>query len=173
MNLAEGGAFFVLDKSPINQPLGFVDGYGVATDYYHMTQPHPSGAPMALSMQRALMHAGWDASSVSYVNAHGTGTKANDSSEATAIASVFADSIYYNSTKALHGHTLAAAGALEAAITADGLVSGTFFVDERLSQQSKIPTFDGTNTPRRALSNSFGFGGHNVTLALSYPGGAG
>ena len=169
MNLAEGGAFFLLEKHASDSPLGYVTGYGVSTDYFHMTQPHPSGDPMALSMGRALGDASWQPSEIGYINAHGTGTPANDASESTAITSMFGHEIFYNSTKALHGHTLAGAGALEAAIAVETLRSGSFFWDQRLGQKTSSPDFQ-KDVQRKALSNSFGFGGHNVTLALSADG---
>ncbi len=162
MNLSEGGAFFVLEAKPKDQPLGAVAGYGMATDFFHMTQPTPTGEPMALCMRRALDNAGWTPDMVSYVNAHGTGTKANDAAEELAIKHVFGAEAFFNSTKAMHGHALAGAGALEAALTIDALNSQTFFADPRLPDHVAAPL-----KARYAISNSFGFGGHNVSLALS------
>ncbi|MCX6124762.1 MAG: beta-ketoacyl synthase N-terminal-like domain-containing protein [Proteobacteria bacterium] len=165
LNLSEGGAFFVLEKSHKEEPIAMFNGYGVATDFHHMTLPNPTGQPMGVSMSRAVASAGWLPCDVNYVNAHGTGTKANDAAELLAIESVCGTEVFFNSTKAMHGHALAGAGPLEAALTIDALESGQFFVDPRLTPAKSIVEFG--SRPRRALCNSFGFGGHNVTLALS------
>ena len=165
MNLSEGGAFLVLEKTPKDAPLGYVAGYGASTDFHHMTQPSPSGAPMALCMKRALDHANWSSDLVTYVNAHGTATKANDAAESSALESLFGGQVFFNSTKALHGHMLAGAGAFEAVMVLDALRQNQYFVDPRLTNISVRPNT--SNAKGLALSNSFGFGGHNVTLALS------
>jgi 3-oxoacyl-[acyl-carrier-protein] synthase I len=164
MNLGEGGAFLVLEKAPKDHPMGFLAGYGTNTDFHHMTQPSPSGLPMALCMQRALDHAKWSADMVTYVNAHGTGTKANDAAETCAIESAFGHQVFFNSTKAMHGHMLAGAGAFEAVMTLDALRQNQYFVDPRLPGTPPLPNCLGSMG--HALTNSFGFGGHNVTLAL-------
>jgi 3-oxoacyl-(acyl-carrier-protein) synthase len=165
MNLGEGGAFLVLEKTPKDAPLGYVAGYGASTDFHHMTQPSPSGAPMALCMQRALDHANWSTDRITYVNAHGTATKANDAAEAAAMSSLFGDQVFFNSTKGLHGHMMAGAGAFEAVMTLEALRQKQYFVDPRLTELSVRPNT--SDAPGYALSNSFGFGGHNVTIALS------
>lgn len=120
---------------------------------------------MALCMQQALDHANWSTDRITYVNAHGTATKANDAAESAALNSLFANQVFFNSTKALHGHMLAGAGAFEAVMTLAALKQNQYFVDPRLTEISIGPNT--SDAPGYALSNSFGFGGHNVTLALS------
>jgi 3-oxoacyl-[acyl-carrier-protein] synthase-1 len=163
LNLAEGGALFLLEApdgvdSP--RPLAFLTGAGAASDAYHMTHPDPEARGMELAMRRALADACLAPGDVGYVNAHGTGTIPNDQTESLALARIFTDAPY-SSTKELHGPTLGGAGALEAAVAIAALAEGEVW----------LPAQTGAKPRRKplahALSNSFGFGGNNVSLVFS------
>ena len=149
-----------------------IAGYGAATDTHHLTQPHPSGIGPRMAMERALADAKWNASQVDYINAHGTATPLNDASEGAAINALFASNIAVSSTKGFVGHTLGAAGALEAVFCIMALREQC--APPNLNWQSPDSAFafqplkTATRLPlQRILSNSFGFGGANATVALS------
>ncbi len=166
--LGEGAAFFLIEREgPIK-----ISGYGSATDTHHLTQPHPSGFGPAMAMRRALDSADCDPDSVDYINAHGTGTPQNDACEAVAIQDV-CQKAAVSSTKAMTGHTLGAAGAIEAAFCAISLQHD--FLPPTLNFRSPDPgvTLDlvvnaaRKTTCRKVLSNSFGFGGANASILLA------
>jgi 3-oxoacyl-[acyl-carrier-protein] synthase II len=150
-------------------------GYGATGDAFHMTQPAPKGEGAQRSMARALKDAGAVPADVQYINAHGTSTPYNDLNETLAIKAVFGDSakdVLVSSTKSATGHTLGAAGGIEMVISAlavrDGVAPPTinYTTPDPECDLNYVP-----NAPIRreidlALSNSFGFGGHNVTLAV-------
>jgi 3-oxoacyl-[acyl-carrier-protein] synthase II len=155
--------------------LGEVVGYGATCDAFHITAPDPSGAGAARAMQAAIDEAGVAPSEVAYINAHGTATKANDSGEAKAIRQVFgADSkVRVSSTKGMTGHLLGAAGAIEAVITMAALDRGELPENVGCFNQDpecpvRLVNHDNQSAPdaRYAISNSFGFGGHNAVLAF-------
>ncbi len=177
--MAEGAAFVILE--PLERAVGRgawiygqVLGYGRNADAYHITAPSPGGAGAAACMQLALDDAGLGPSDIGHVNAHGTSTPLNDASEAEAIRKVFGDNAPpVTSTKGVTGHMIAGAGAAEAAITLlslrDGLVPPTANL-AHLGDDIGLDVVAGsprTLAPRAALSNSFGFGGHNATLILA------
>lgn len=150
-------------------------GYGASADAYHITAPEPSGAGAQYAMKSALADAGADIRDVDYINAHGTSTPHNDAMETAAIKAVFGDhamELVVSSTKSMVGHLLGAAGATEAIFcalaTRDGKIPPTINFSEA------DPDCDLDYAHNRvvdgpvglALSNSFGFGGHNVTLAI-------
>lgn len=152
-----------------------VAGYGMTADAFHITQPAPEGEGAQRSMRRALRDAGIGPADVQYINAHGTSTPYNDQNETRAIRAVFGEhamSVNISSTKSATGHTLGAAGGLEFAICSlvvrDGMIPPT------INYRTPDPECDLNYTPNTAvrrdvdvaLSNSFGFGGHNVTLAV-------
>jgi 3-oxoacyl-[acyl-carrier-protein] synthase II len=153
---------------------GEVAGYGRNADAYHITAPSPGGAGAAVCMQMALDDAGIDAAEVGHVNAHGTSTELNDAAEAEAVRKVFGDSPPpVTSTKGVTGHLIGAAGAVEAvaAILAvrDGVVPPTANL-ERLGDDIELDVVAGSGRevgPKPAISNSFGFGGHNACLVLT------
>ncbi len=152
-------------------------GYGVTTDAHHPTAPRPDGAGAAESMRRALASGGVDATAVGYVNAHGTGTKLGDVAETTALAAVFgAGAVPVSSTKGLTGHLLGASGALEAAVTAlalgRGLLPPTYHLDDPDPDcpADHVRAAPRVAAPEYALSNSFGFGGQNVSLLIGRAG---
>jgi 3-oxoacyl-[acyl-carrier-protein] synthase II len=155
---------------------GEIVGYGMSADAYHLTNPHPEGRGAAAAMRMALRNAGLAPEAVGYVNAHGTSTPVGDVHEVKALKTVmgpYAQQVPVSSTKSMIGHTLGAAGAIEAAICLlamrDGVLPPTINVDDQ-DPECDIDVIP--NEARRtqvdvALSNSFGFGGHNVTLIMT------
>jgi 3-oxoacyl-[acyl-carrier-protein] synthase II len=150
-------------------------GYGVSCDAYHMTSPDPEAGGAVLSMRAALAEAGLTPAQVDYINAHGTATPANDAMETKGIKTVFGPRAYVipvSSTKAMTGHTLGAAGAIEAVVSALAIRHG--FIPPTIHHDTPDPECDldyVADGSRRAdidvvLSNSFAFGGNNTTLVL-------
>jgi 3-oxoacyl-[acyl-carrier-protein] synthase II len=150
-------------------------GYGASGDAYHMTAPSEDGNGAARAMRRALQDAGMALEDVEYINAHGTSTPAGDPIEVVAVKSVFgahAHKLMMGSTKSMTGHLLGAAGGLEAVIT--GLTIARGIVPPTINLEKPDPTCDLDFVPhkarptpvRAAISNSFGFGGHNVSLVM-------
>ncbi len=155
--------------------LGEVVGYGMSGDAHHMTAPAPDGEGAQRAMRDCLADGGIDPTSVGYVNAHGTSTPLGDVAETTAVKAVFGDharNLIFASTKSMTGHLLGAAGALEFAVSL--LVATTGKVPPTINQDVPDPECDLYSVPNTmiersvdvAISNSFGFGGHNVTLAV-------
>jgi len=151
-------------------------GYGMSSDGFHMTLPRPGGAGAAWAMKNALGNAGLDASDVDYINAHGTSTQANDSAETAAIRTVFgdhADGLPVSSTKSMTGHLLGGAGALESMVCIlalrDGVVPPTinYEIPDPECDLDYVPNEARQVRVRRAMTNSFGFGGHNVALVFT------
>ncbi len=182
--MGEGAGILVLEKLEDAQARGAhiyaeILGYGLSADAYHITAPLEDGAGAALAMAGALRDAGLSPADVEYINAHGTSTPLNDRAETIAIKSVFGEHAYrlaVSSTKSVTGHLLGASGAIEAIITAKALEEG--ILPPTINYETPDPECDLDYTPNRArhkairvaLSNSFGFGGHNACLALGrYP----
>lgn len=166
MNVAEGGSWLLVERSRedvVPAPLISLLGVGESSDAHHMSAPDPTGKSQGRAMQKALADAQVQALDVKYVNAHGTGTRANDTAEQSAIVELLADRPA-SSTKCIIGHQLGAAGATEAVIAAEvarGLpICGTGAIDE-----ADFPLTLGA--PSHVLSNSFAFGGANISLLLS------
>ncbi|MPZ85359.1 MAG: beta-ketoacyl-ACP synthase II [Actinophytocola sp.] len=177
--LAEGAAMVVLERvghADGRGAAGYADvrGWGATTDAHHPTTPRPDGSGAAECMRRALDSAGIEASDVGYVNAHGTSTKLGDVAETAALGAVFGpDGPPVSSTKALTGHMLGTSGVVEAAASAlavaRGVLPPTYNLDE---VDPACPATHIRATPLEkeidhALTNSFGFGGQNVSLVLS------
>src|SRR5688572_5087695 len=152
-----------------------VAGYGATGDAYHLTAPAPNGEGAQRAMKRAMKDAGFGADDVQYINAHGTSTPANDMNETAAIKAVFgefAKSVSISSTKGATGHMLGAAGAIEFIIST--LVVREGVIPPTINYETPDPECDLDYTPNKSvdrevtgvLSNSFGFGGHNTTLAV-------
>jgi 3-oxoacyl-[acyl-carrier-protein] synthase II len=150
-------------------------GYGQTADAYHITAPAEGGEGAVRAMLRALKEAGATPDEVDYVNAHGTSTPANDKNESAAIKTALGQRAYdivVGSTKSMTGHTLGAAGGIEAVISAlvcrEGKIPPTINFTERDPDCDLNYATDGVveRPVRLALSNSFGFGGHNVSLAV-------
>jgi 3-oxoacyl-[acyl-carrier-protein] synthase II len=178
--MAEGSAVLVLEdynhaKARGAKIYGEVIGYGMSGDAYHITQPHPEGDGAYRSMRMALKNALLLPEDIGYINAHGTSTYYNDKLETYAIKRAFGEaamSVPVSSTKSMIGHTLGAAGAIEALICLlamrDGKLPPTinYEVPDPECDLDYIPNVARDANATYALSNSFGFGGHNVTLAL-------
>jgi len=150
-------------------------GYGATGDAYHLTAPAPNGEGAQRAMKRALKDAKLEPKDIQYINAHGTSTPANDLNETAAIKAVFGDAIKdinVSSTKSATGHMLGAAGAVEFVVST--LVVGEGMIPPTINYETPDPECDLNYTPNVAvkrdvsavLSNSFGFGGHNTTLAV-------
>jgi 3-oxoacyl-[acyl-carrier-protein] synthase II len=179
MSIGEAAAFFVLEDAERCRARGGrvharLAGYGMTTDAHHVTAPHPEGEGMIQAMRQALEDAGRPATAVGYVNAHGTGTLQNDRAEALALRSVFGEGgVLLSSTKSLVGHTMAAAGSVEAMATVLALQHGLLPPTANLEHPDPEVAFDclpGVARPAEieaALSNSFGFGGQNVSLVFT------
>lgn len=178
--LGEGGATLVLEDLEHAQKrganiLGEIVGYGATSDAYHITSPDPTGAGAARAMKLAIKEAGINPSEISYINAHGTATHANDEGESKAINQVFGSdsNVRVSSTKGMTGHLLGAAGAIEAVLTVATLQKGQlplnigcFNQDPNCSVNLVTAENSDASNARYAISNSFGFGGHNAVLAF-------
>jgi 3-oxoacyl-[acyl-carrier-protein] synthase II len=176
----EGAAVLVLESLDHAQARGAriyaeVLGYGASADAYHMTAPLDQGEGAVQAMLSALHDAGIEPGSVDYINAHGTSTPLNDKAETRAIKQVFGDAAYQipvSSTKSMTGHLMGAAGALEALVCVKTLEK--HMIPPTVNYEIPDPTCDLDYVPNRArkadvriaLSNSFGFGGHNASLVL-------
>ncbi|MGX9416872.1 beta-ketoacyl-ACP synthase [Vibrio sp. WJH972] len=172
INVGEGGALFILtaDKSDIE-----LAGYGESSDAHHLSSPLPCGSGAYDSMQQALANAQCSTEQVDYINAHGTSTQQNDAMESKAISDLFSTSIPVSSTKALTGHCLGAAGAVEIAIGCLILRHPDEPLPKQWPSQRKvdinIPQIQLVEEelivePKVVLSNSFAFGGNNVSLII-------
>ena len=176
--LGEGAAMLVLEPLDAARArgtaiLGEIIGFGMSSDAFHITQPSADGA--ARAMRSALTDAGIEPSAIGYINAHGTATLANDATETAAIRQVFgphADRLAVSSTKSMHGHTLGAAGAIEAVATLLALHHGilpptaNFTEPDPACDLDVIPNIARPALTEFALSNSFAFGGLNAVLAF-------
>jgi 3-oxoacyl-[acyl-carrier-protein] synthase II len=176
--LAEGGAVLVLEDLEFARARGArilaeLVGYGLSADAYHITQPAPGGEGALRSMRAALQHAGLSPDDIDYINAHGTSTPAGDIAETEAIKRLLGERAYrvpVSSSKSQFGHLLGAAGAIEAIVSILAIQEG--LLPPTINYTTPDPQCDldyVPNTPRTArvdvvLSNSFGFGGHNVSL---------
>jgi 3-oxoacyl-[acyl-carrier-protein] synthase-1 len=173
ISIGEAAAFALLVRADTD--VGNVPrllGYGESSDAHHMSTPHPSGRGARLAMNEALNRAALDAREVQYVNLHGTASLKNDEIEAEALAEMFPASAHASSTKGWTGHTLGAAGALEAVITLLALESGLMpgnlnsrQLDPACGPQVRLANARGP--VRHAMSNSFGFGGSNCVLLFA------
>jgi 3-oxoacyl-[acyl-carrier-protein] synthase II len=179
----EAGAVLVLEElehalARGAEPICEVRGYGMSGDAHHVTEPDPSGRGQVQAMRAALRDGGLDAAEVDYVNAHGTSTPSGDPVEVGAVRQLVGDDrareVLVSSTKSMHGHAMGAAGGLEAALAAlairDGVVPPTINLDDLDPACAGVDHV--ANAARRApirvaLSNSFGFGGHNAVIALA------
>jgi 3-oxoacyl-[acyl-carrier-protein] synthase II len=181
--MGEGSVIFVLEDMDFArqrgaQVLAEIAGYGASADMYHFTAPHPEGKGASRAMRRAIKNSGVDPKDVDYINAHGTSTKLGDLAETKAIKEVFGDQAHkvaISSTKSVHGHLLGAAGAIEAAACVMAINRG--LIPPTINLDHQDPECDLDYVPNRArkadvkvaMSNSFGFGGHNATLVIKAP----
>lgn len=175
--IGEGAGVFVLESAAHASARGArsrgrLQGYGASADAHHVTTPHPDGLGARLAMQGALRNAGLAPQAVDYVNAHGTSTPGNDVVESRAIAELFGHQVLVSSTKGVTGHLLGAAGAIEAAYTLLALEHGQVPPTANLREPDPAIKVDLVRGEARsqpikvALSNSFGFGGQNVSLVF-------
>ncbi|HYH65712.1 MAG TPA: beta-ketoacyl-ACP synthase II [Urbifossiella sp.] len=181
--LAEGAGILVIEELEHAKARGAkiyaeVVGCGNTADAYHITAPHEDGAGAAAAMRAALAEAGWNPSDVDYINAHGTSTPLGDVAETKAVKLVFGDharKLMMSSTKSMIGHLLGASGGVEAIACALSIQEGKVHPTANLTEQDVAGGCDLDYVPntardarvRRVLSNSFGFGGHNCSLALA------
>ena len=178
--MGEGAVMFVLEDMEFARARGArvlaeIAGYAASADMHHFTAPHPEGVGAIRAMRRALEKSGVRPEQVDYVNAHGTSTKLGDVAETRAIKEVFgehAHRVAVSSTKSTHAHLLGAAGAMEAAACVLAIERGSIPPTINLDNQDPECDLDYVpNHARRArvdvaISNSFGFGGHNATLVI-------
>ena len=172
MSVAEGAGILLLSTVKPEVPLGQILGYGLTCDAYHSASPHPEGKGAFQAMRNAINDAGSNARTIDYINLHGTGTPDNDLAESKAIRSIFLHLPPLSSIKGATGHSLAASGAIEAAIAAicvqKGLLpanTGCVMPDPKL-QLTPIST-PASQPVSTVLSNSFGFGGNNACIIVS------
>ena len=178
--MSEGGGIVILEELEFAKKRGaeiFAElvGYGASDDAYHITAPPPEGEGGALCMANAIKDAGIKPEDISYINAHGTSTKLNDSTETKAIKTVFgeyAKKIPVSSTKSMTGHLLGATGAVEFIVCV--LAVKNDIIPPTINYENPDPECDLDYVPNKkrevkvnyALTNSFGFGGHNATLIV-------
>jgi 3-oxoacyl-[acyl-carrier-protein] synthase II len=178
--MGEGAAILILEELEHAKRRGAtiyseIVGYGATGNAYHLTAPAPNGEGAQRAMKRALNDAGLRPEDIQYINAHGTSTPANDLNETAAIKAVFGDhasKVSVSSTKSATGHMLGAAGAVEAVIGTLAINNG--IVPPTINYNTPDPECDLDYTPNKpvnrevnaVISNSFGFGGHNTTLAI-------
>jgi len=174
ISIGEAAAYALIEPVSDRSDIWLL-GAGESSDAYHMSAPHPEGHGARRAMQLALDSAGLEPGAIDYINLHGTGTPSNDRSESQAVTSLFGAATPCSSTKGATGHTLGAAGALEAVISALALRHG--FIPAGVPTASVDPTLTACyqrrkrNAPlARVLSNSFGFGGTNCSLILGRAG---
>ena len=181
--LAEGAGVLVLEERDHAIARGAailaeLVGYGMTDDANHIVQPAPGGEGCARAISFALAEAGITPADIGYINAHGTSTPLNEKLETEALKRAFGDAIYQiptSSTKSMTGHTLGAAGAIEATLTISALQHG--ILPPTINQETPDPDCDLDYIPNVArekpisiaMSNSMGFGGHNVSLIFKHP----
>jgi 3-oxoacyl-[acyl-carrier-protein] synthase II len=179
--IGEGAGSMILERESHAKKrganiFGVFSGYGISNDAYHATQPHPDAVGGILAIQRALEDSQLEYTDIDYVNLHGTGTKHNDLMEIKALQCIFGDRIAtlpISSSKSMIGHTLGAAGAIEAVISVMAIHKG--FLPPSLNFKEKIKGYDYTVVEKakenvklkNVLSNSFGFGGNCASLIFS------
>jgi 3-oxoacyl-[acyl-carrier-protein] synthase I len=177
ISIGEAAAFALLERVPENLDPDSVLLYGVgeSSDAYHMSAPHPEGLGAKRAMQAALTAASMEPGDIDYINLHGTGTPSNDRSESQAVTSIFGPTTPCSSTKGATGHTLGAAGALEAVISVLAIQNGLMPGGVHTARVDPTLTAHYIKENRRArvvrvLSNSFGFGGTNCSLIFGRAG---
>jgi 3-oxoacyl-(acyl-carrier-protein) synthase len=179
LNLGEGAGFLLLENEKSiarsgNETLCYVNGWANAADAYHQTASSPDGKGATMAIEKAIKVAGLAVGDISYVNAHGTGTKNNDLSESVALKNVFGEKVpVFSSTKPFTGHTLAAAGAIESVFSVlsvrHNLIYPNLNFKTAIEETGLVPaTSLITDSEINAvLSNSFGFGGNNSSIVFS------
>lgn len=176
LNLGEGAGVLVIETKDSAQKRGMqsnlsLTGYGSAADAYHLTAPHPQGIGLEAAINKALADSGIGPEQVSFVNAHGTGTTDNDMVEGNVLKRIFGQELKMLSTKGFTGHTLGAAGGLEAVFTAaglrDGWIPASIGFENRDETVALAPVAEKTTVDGRyAVSTSLAFGGNNAAIVL-------
>ncbi|WP_338413768.1 beta-ketoacyl-[acyl-carrier-protein] synthase family protein [uncultured Sphaerotilus sp.] len=173
LSLGEAAAFALLERAPVpgQTPAGHLLGVGESNDGHHMSSPHPEGLGAIAAMRQALAEAGLAPAQIDYINLHGTATPNNDAAEDRAVRTVFGTGVPCSSTKGATGHTLGAAGGVEAVLSLlalrDGRMPGGLNLRERDPALQVAYLTENRLAPlQRVLSNSFGFGGSNASLVL-------
>jgi 3-oxoacyl-[acyl-carrier-protein] synthase I len=171
ISIGEAGGFALLQRADIAPDAPKLAGYGESSDAHHMSTPHPEGLGAELALRDALARAGLDATEVDYINLHGTASQKNDEVEAALVARSFRPETRASSTKGFTGHTLGAAGIVEAAYALlairDGFIPGNLNASQPDPACGPQMAWHNERQPVRvALSNSFGFGGNNACLAF-------
>lgn len=171
LSIGEAAAFALVERQPQQAPQGWLLGVGESNDGYHMSSPHPEGLGAIAAMRGALADAGLQAADIDYINLHGTATPSNDAAEDNAVSTVFGIGTPCSSTKGATGHTLGAAGGIEAVIALLAIQNG--LMPAGLNVQQRDPSLKLNYLQRnqhasvhRVLSNSFGFGGSNASLVF-------
>lgn len=179
--IAEGAATLVLEsvESALARGatvLGIIKGLGEKADHFHRTRSSPDGGPAIATIRAALEDAGMDESGIGYINAHGTSTPENDKMEYGSMLAVFGDrmkNIPASSNKSMIGHTLTAAGAVEAVFSIQTMLTGTlpptinYTNPDPTIELDVVPNVKRDSSPKAVLSNSFGFGGQNASLVMT------
>jgi len=177
ISIGEAAAFILLERpaAALDADAVLLLGAGESSDAHHMSSPHPDGLGAQMAMAAALKSAGLHTDAIDYINLHGTATPSNDAAEGKAVAALFGDRVPCSSTKGATGHTLGAAGGLEAILSALALQAGflpgglnTPHIDPRIAIQ--YLNANRAVAPKHVLSNSFGFGGTNCSLVLGRAG---
>ena len=177
ISIGEAAAFALLERMPgkLDQDAVLLLGVGESSDAHHMSSPHPDGLGARIAMQDALKMAHIGPADIDYINLHGTATPSNDAAEAKAVTGLFGSNTPCSSTKGATGHTLGAAGGLEAVICALALQNGLLPGGVNTQQPDPALPLDylleNRDQPvKRVLSNSFGFGGTNCSLVFGRAG---
>jgi 3-oxoacyl-[acyl-carrier-protein] synthase-1 len=179
LTLGEGAGFLVLESEEVVEkygkiPIAELKGYGNACDAFHQTASSPEGNGAYLAMKKAIEVSGINLEEIDYINVHGTGTQNNDLSEGMALQRIFGDQVPpFSSTKSFTGHTLGAAGGIEAVLSVLAIKHGLIYPNLNFEQPMKELPFKPVTqlrshiSLRNVLSNSFGFGGNNTALIIS------
>lgn len=167
LSLGEGSGFALLVRAPGEGPV--LKGYGETSDAHHMSSPHPEGLGARLAMEQALASAGLETGAIDYVNLHGTATRLNDQIEGEAMRTLFATPVACSSVKGWTGHTLGAAGIVEAVCSLLSMEHGVIpqtlnCTDVEPRFKDYVRTSSSSETLHTVMSNSFGFGGNNCSL---------
>lgn len=169
MNVAEAVAVILVQNEKIEDSIE-IKGVGASSDAYHMTNPNPEALGAIKAMEDALSDANLKKDDIDYVNAHGTATIANDKVEALAVEKLFGKSVHVNSTKAITGHTLGAAGAVEAIISCEvikhSLIPAQTGLENLENENIKVGKKSVEMQVKNIISNSFAFGGNNTSILL-------
>jgi len=179
--MGEGAGILIIEEKEYALARGAtilceLTGYGTTDDAHHISAPAENGAGAAMSMKLALEDANLTITDIEYINAHGTSTPLNDKSETAAIKTVFGEQAYkipVSSTKSMTGHLLGASGAVEAVFSVMAISERVlpptinYQTPDPACDLDYVPNSPRKSSPRHAMSNSFGFGGHNATLVFS------